>query len=162
MTEYFAGLIRDYGRRGLLLDTGLFVLLAVGAYNPKLVGNDKRLKAYIPQDLDTLLAFINLFEPLITMPNILTEVSNLTGHLWDTRFPLEFSRHIELMQEHYCGSRMAMQSEIFGRFGLTDAAIAEIAREKYLVLTDDFRLAGYLQGRQVDVINFNHIRTLNW
>jgi hypothetical protein len=35
-----------------------------------------------------------------------------------------------------------------------------LAKGNYLVMTDDFRLAGYLQKEAVDVINFNHIRTL--
>jgi hypothetical protein len=162
LNEHVAGLIRRYRTKGLLVDTVLFVLLAVGSYNRRLIGNDKRLKAYLPQDLDTLIAFANLFKPLITTPNVLTEVSSLTGHLWATKFPLEFIRYIEGTEEHYYPSKVAIKSEIFGRFGLTDSAIVEIAKGKYLVLTDDFRLAGHLEQQQIDVINFNHIRTLNW
>lgn len=162
MNEHVVGVIRQYKSKGLLLDTVLFVLLAVGFYNRKLIGNDKRLKTYVPQDLDTLIKFIKLFKPLITTPNVVTEVSNLTGHLWQTEFPKAFVRHIENMDEHYFPSKIAIKAELFGRFGLTDTAITEIARGKYLILTDDFRLAGHLEGRRVDVINFNHIRTLNW
>ena len=49
--------------------------------------------------------------------------------------------------------------EYFPRFGLTDTAILRAARREYLVLTDDFRLAQYLGSRNIDVINFNHLRT---
>jgi hypothetical protein len=162
LNEHVAGLIRQYRNKGLLLDTVLFVLLAAGIYNRKLVGNDKRLKAYVPEDIETLIAFVKLFDPLITTPNTVTEVSNLTGHLWATQFPMHFAQHIEVMEEHYFPSKTAIRSELFGRFGLTDTAITEIARGKYLILTDDFRLAGYLEQKRVDVVNFNHIRTLNW
>lgn len=33
---------------------------------------------------------------------------------------------------------------------------------KYLVLTDDLKLANYLQSVEIDVINFNNIRLFNW
>ena len=46
----------------------------------------------------------------------------------------------------------------FPRFGLTDTAILLAAKGKYLVLTDDFPLAQYLQTEAIDVINFNHVR----
>lgn len=162
MNEYVADLIKQYRRKGLLLDTVLFVLLAVGTHNRKLIGNDKRLKTYVPQDLDTLVEFVRLFDQVITTPNIVTEVSNLTGHLWETNFPLEFARYVEPMEEQYLPSKAVIRSEIFARFGVADTVISEIAKGKYLVLTDDFRLTRYLEVRQIDVINFNHIRTSNW
>jgi hypothetical protein len=162
LNEHIAGLIGQYARRGLLLDSVLFVLLAIGAHNRGLVGSDKRLRNYAPGDVDTLIAFIALFKPLVTIPNIVTEVNNLTGHLWNTKFPLKFTEQIELMEEHYFPSNTATRSQSFERYGLTDAAIAEIAKGRFLVLTDDLRLAGHLEGQKVDVINFNHVRALDW
>ena len=56
-------LIKKYERRGLLLDTVLVVLLVVGAYDRKLIGRDKRLTKYIPEDLECLDNGLNyLFE----------------------------------------------------------------------------------------------------
>ena len=43
-----------------------------------------------------------------------------------------------------------------------DTGILRLARGKYLVLTDDFRLSQYLQKMEIDVLNFNHIRPLGW
>ncbi len=54
-----------------------------------------------------------------------------------------------------------MQNQ-FAKFGLTDAAIAEIAAKKYLVLTDDFRLSQSLQAAGIDALNFNHVRDAYW
>jgi hypothetical protein len=41
---------------------------------------------------------------------------------------------------------------------ITDCGIATLAKNKYLVLTDDFKLANYLQKIEIDTINFNNIR----
>jgi uncharacterized protein YacL len=49
----------------------------------------------------------------------------------------------------------------FPKLGLTDTAIFRAATGKFLVLTDDFRLAQYLSSQNVDVVNFNHLRTFD-
>ncbi len=162
MNEHISLLANKYRDRGLLLDTVLFVLLLYGSYDRKLIGVDKRLKQYAPEDLQTLVLFINFFKKLVTTPNILTEVSNLSGHLSKTELPIEFVRRIAVVDEEYCPSIDACKSEIFKVVGLTDSAIAEIAEGKYLVLTDDFRLVGQLEKQKIDVLNFNHVRVLNW
>ncbi len=51
------------------------------------------------------------------------------------------------------------KSPAFPKFGLTDTGIVHSARGRFLVLTDDFRLAGYLQRQGIDVVNFNYLRT---
>ena len=48
----------------------------------------------------------------------------------------------------------------FTQVGLTDAAIAEVSKLKYLVLTDDLPLFGLLQSRGIDAVNSSHIRLL--
>jgi hypothetical protein len=50
----------------------------------------------------------------------------------------------------------------FERFGLTDAAIATVCSRGILVLTTDARLQLALQERDIDALNFNHIRPLAW
>ncbi len=37
-----------------------------------------------------------------------------------------------------------------------------LAKNKYLVLTDDLKLGNYLQKVGIDTINFNNIRTYGW
>ncbi len=45
---------------------------------------------------------------------------------------------LTLVKEEYVPSTKALANR-WARFGLTDAAIAEIAKNQYLVLTDDLR-----------------------
>ncbi len=56
----------------------------------------------------------------------------------------------------------AVQLDNFTKYGLTDCGIVTLAKNKYLVLTDDFKLANYLQKVGIDTINFNNIRTYGW
>ena len=60
--------------------------------------------------------------------------------------------------EFYVESSTATQVEKFTKYGLTDSGIISLAQGKYLVLTDDFTLANYLQSIGVDAVNFNNIR----
>ena len=40
--------------------------------------------------------------------------------------------------------------------------IISLAGDRYLVLTDDLRLAHYLQKIGIDTVNFNNIRVYGW
>ena len=109
-------------------------------------------------------AFIGRFKEVVTTPSILTEVSNLLGQLPDSlkySFYQHFAHAMKNMHEQYTPSQELGNEKAFPRFGLTDTAILQAASGTYLVLTDDFRLTQYLLGQNVDVINFNHLRTFH-
>jgi len=153
--------INTYKGKGLLIDTNLLLLLFVGLHSPKGIQRFKRTSQFAPEDFKRLVRVIRLFRHVVTTPSVLTEVSNLLGQLPEVlRLPnfQGFSLVIQDFQEHYLPSRELAQKPSFPRFGLTDAGIVEIANGRFLVLTDDFRLAGYLARRGIDVINFNHLR----
>ena len=104
------------------------------------------------------------FRQVVTTPNILTEVSNLSSAISENyigAYFRSFATTVALLEEEYVPSSRAMQNQ-FAKFGLTDAAIAEIAAKKYLVLTDDFRLSQSLQAAGIDALNFNHVRDAYW
>ena len=101
---------------------------------------------------------------LITTPHVLTEVSNLGdlhGHELEL-FRSWFVRTVEQSREHYDESRLVVRADCFQRLGLTDAAIAALARRNYLFLTDDFDLYSTLARQGADAINFNHLRSRDW
>jgi hypothetical protein len=96
------------------------------------------------------------------VPSILTEVSNMLGQLpSEVRFPV-FQRLgfvIRRLQEQFTTSSELSEEGCFPTFGLTDAGIVRAAQGGFLVLTDDFRLAGYLMKQGIGTMNFNHLRT---
>lgn len=66
-------------RSGVLIDSNLLLLLFIGGYDRKQIQINKRLKAFAEEDFDVLVGFLSQFSQLITTPNTLTEVSNLSS-----------------------------------------------------------------------------------
>jgi rRNA-processing protein FCF1 len=165
MIDYFDELVKRYCRTGILLDTNILLLYFVGTFNEDEITRFNRTKMFTPEDYSTLVKILSRFDKIITTPNILTEVSNLSpqleGHLKSSYFEL-FARRIAVFDEHYVPSIEIARTDEFKRFALTDAAIFCLAKTKYLVLTVDLPLCNSLQKNGVDAINFNHIRVYNW
>jgi rRNA-processing protein FCF1 len=158
-------LLAQYKGKGVLVDTNLLLLYFVGLYDRGRVPKFKRTMKFAVEDFDTLLGFFRFFDKVITTPNVLTEVSNLAGQLPDDlkqAFYFLFAQQLAFFEEHYLTSAALSSTAHFPKLGLSDCGIMELSRNQYLVLTDDFRLAGHLESQGIDVINFNHVRTMNW
>lgn len=65
-------------RAGLLIDTNLLVLFAVGSVNRWRIETFKRTREYTKADFDLLLRALENQQPLYTTAHVLAEVSNLT------------------------------------------------------------------------------------
>lgn len=163
MTDPFERL-RDYRKAGIVIDSNLLLLLFLGSFERRQITSNKRLATFAEDDFDLLRSFLAQFSRIVTTPNILTEVSNLSnaipGPLRSAYFA-SFADRVTLLDEQHVQTVTALQSR-WAKFGLTDAAIATIAKNRYLVLTDDFRLAQALQSDGVDTLNFNHLREEYW
>lgn len=148
----------------MLIDTNLLILYFVGEFSPERIPKLRRTKKFVFRDYCLLKMFFDRFAVKVTTPNILTEISNLSGDI-PGGLREDFFRSLRtsfaLFDEQYLPSSTAAASTIFPRLGLTDAVIAEIANQRYLVLTDDFALANYLGSVNADVINFNHLLSLS-
>lgn len=168
MKDLIASLVRRYCQKGVLIDTNILLLLLVGSVNQERITKFNRTQQFIPEDYELLLEFIARFQKLVTTPNILTEVNSLANQLGEPErsqcFAIfaQFVKNVALLDEYYVKSLDAVNTEKFIKFGLTDSGILTLSKGKYLVITDDFKLASYLQSVEVDVINFNNIRPLNW
>jgi rRNA-processing protein FCF1 len=163
--EYINAVVARYQHKGLLIDTNLLLLYFIGGYDPDRIPKFKRTMAFTVAEFRLLSRFLDVFDKLVTTPNVLTEVSNLSGQLAEdlrTTFYSDFANRIPLLEEHYVPSVDAKSWAHFNKFGLTDSGIVNLVKDKYLVLTDDLNLVGYLQNQGIDVINFNHIRSLAW
>ncbi len=168
MKDLIASLVRRYCQKGILIDTNILLLFLVGSVNQERITKFNRTQQFIPEDYELLLRFIEKFQKLVTTPNILTEVNSLANQLGEPErsqcFAIfaKFVKNAALLDEYYVNSLDAVNTEKFVKFGLTDSGILTLARGKYLILTDDFKLASYLQSVEIDVINFNNIRVFNW
>ena len=163
MNDYLAPLIKKYRNQGILLDTNILLLYLIGKFDKNLILKFKRTQTFTIQDYEILTFLLSKFNKIITLPNILTEISNLSGKLESfikQNYFQIFAQKITIFSEHYIPSEQIRQKDAFKRFGITDAGILILAKDKYLVLTDDFRLSQYLQFQGIDVLNFNHLRIL--
>jgi hypothetical protein len=156
-------LIQRYRHSGVLVDTNLLLLYFVGTFRRDLISQFKRTEMFTADDFDLLDRLIGQFTKVVTVPNILTETSNLAGQIrGDLKNGLftVFAAGVSRLEENYVASVRASESGEFVKFGLTDAVITSLAQDKYLVLTAEWPLYGYLQKLGIDAINFHHLRGL--
>ena len=147
------------------MDANLLIGYLVGSLSPHHLANCRATKGFTVEDFDLLRRFLEQFKQIVTTPHVLTEVSNLAGRLpasLHMEFRKLFRKIIEELSEHFEPSQKVSAHNDFLRFGLADTAISMIAPNRFLVLTDELSLFGLLANRKVDVINFNHLRTIYW
>lgn len=163
--DYYVELLYRYRNKGVLIDTNLLLVYFVGCHDPSRILRFKRTLTFTTEDFYTLERAFNFFSKVVTTPNILTEVNSLSNQLPEEvklSYYAKMAERIAGLEEHFQASEKICALEHFKKFGLTDSGIIELVKDKYLVLTDDFRLASYLEKVGIDTINFNHVRTSNW
>jgi rRNA-processing protein FCF1 len=168
VVDDLAAKIRTYRRSGVLVDTNLLLVYFVGLYDTatgyQLINAFKYTKGtYTAGDFDILLAFLQSFRTVVTTPHILAEVSNsLSGALIDPARDLclgLLQQTIPSFQEHHVPAEELIREDRFRTYGITDMGIQRTAAGgQYLVLTDDYRLAGYLQTIGIDTLSFPEIK----
>lgn len=155
--------IKKYRTKGIIVDTNLLLLALIGGTSS--IVEFKRTKGYTAQDYQLLLNVMDQFEKLISTPHILAEVSNLTNGLYGSQL-FDFYATLKhslssLIEIHSPALHISRDYEL-SPYGLTDVGIIATAKNNYLVLTDDLRVAGFAHQHCVDVVNFNHIREASW
>lgn len=147
--------------RSILLDANLLTMVAVGLFDPSLVGR-KRLDVYARSDFDLLLELISPFIRNLTTPHLLAEASNIADQCVPKNRHREF-RHffqsfIAGLDERWVRAGELCQTEAFAQLGLADAAICRLADQRTTVISADAELCNVLWGRGVPTENFNHLR----
>jgi len=153
------------GSLGILLDTNILLMYIVGRHDPTCIEKFKRTNTFTVKDYTFLREFLLHFREVIATPHILTEVSNLAAHLNEPNKAScfeSFAADIQTFDEHTVAASSIAATSTFKRLGITDASLPLIARDRFLVLTDDLVLYAELLKSGVDAINFNHIRLLGW
>lgn len=165
MKDIVQTLFEKYKTKGILIDTNILLLWFVGTVNRERISRFNRTEKFVPEDYDSLLQILSYFNKIVTTPNILTEVNSLANQLGEperSKCLSVFATGVARLDEAYLESKEVVKTDNFTKFGLTDCGIATLAKNKYLVLTDDFKLAHYLQKIEIDTINFNNIRVYGW
>jgi hypothetical protein len=139
------------------------LLFVIGLYDANRITTFKRTIKYLRSDFDLMSSLVGRFDRIVTTPNIITEVDNLVRQLPAAEYvdvSEIMSRLCERLSERHVTSINATAHPLYPRVGITDTVTALLAAEPYLVVTDDFELANRLEKSGRDVININHIRSL--
>jgi|SRR5271165_2815303 len=132
--------LHAYSRVGVVIDSNLLLLLFLGSYDRRQIATNDRLSKYSDDDYDLLVQVLAPFRRIVTTPNILTEVSNLSSAIPERdreAYFASFATGLSQLDEQHVVSATALQNR-WAKYGLTDAVIAVVAKNGYLVLTDDF------------------------
>lgn len=116
---------------------------------------------YEPNDHLILNVILNEFDSQITTPYILAEVSNLIKllpHEAPTFCMALLKQITPTLDARYVPADELAEQNVFLNYGVADTSIVKAAEEPCLVLTDDFKLSGYMNNQGMDVLNFHHIK----
>lgn len=147
------------------MDTNLLLLYCVGRCDPYMIPKfTERLSRYDVDDYRLLAQFVTLFKRVVTTPNVLTETVNLidkrSGRFNNVLQQLA-TDVIELEELTISSSHIVSQySRQFLTFGFTDLVLYELAKDSYLVLTDDKAIWSLIAGSGGSTLNFDQLRTL--
>jgi rRNA-processing protein FCF1 len=165
MKDIVRSLFQKYKQKEILIDTNILLLWFVGTVNRERISKFNRTEKFVPEYYDSLVQILSYFNKIVTTPNILTEVNSLANQLGEperSQCLSVFAEGVARLNESYLQSTDVVRTDSFTKFGLTDCGIATLAKNKYLVLTDDFKLTNYLQKSEIDTINFNNIHVYGW
>ncbi len=148
--------------RSVILDTNVLLLWLVGQIEPSKVGSHRRLSEFSLLDLYNLDELLRAFPYHLTLPNILTETSNLIGsgnQVICQGAAEALAVYCDRIAEQYVPSSDVVSSPAYARLGLTDSAIALAATKGATVVTIDHDLYGQLLKDGLKSLNLLHNRT---
>ena len=157
-------LVQPYLGRSAILDTNVLLLHLLCSLDYALLTSFKRLGMFDAYDYLLLSELLRLFPAWYTTPHVLTEVSNLSNSLPDwkkTSWVELFSQRIRIIPELFEDSAQIASDASAIRFGLTDAALASLAKN-HLVITVDWPLTGFLESRSLAVLNMRHLKGIEF
>lgn len=158
MTDYLLSLIREFKQKGVLIDSNLLLLFAVGSVDVGLIPNLARTAAYSANDFQLVERFIDYFPNKFTTPHVLAEASNLIGCRPELRDSL--GKFIAIADEVFVAARELVTRSEFRNFGLTDAGLCTLSESGLLVLTDDNPIAAFLSKNKLPVVGLDHLRAI--
>jgi hypothetical protein len=150
---------------GILVDANLLILYVVGVVNPDRISSFKRTNRYDRSAFELLVRVMERFQKIYTVAHVMAEVSNLTDLSGPERLEARraLASTIAILHEPHVSSHQAAGNSSYEELGLTESAISIVAREmQCTVLTDDLGLYLSLELEKLPVVNFTHLRELEW
>ena len=154
------------GKKQLLLDTNLLLLLLVGACDKTFLPKFNCTSKYTEDDYNLLISIFNFFETKIVItPHILAEFSDIS--IRDIKAPkihyyfaTVLNRLKNYREEHIPLERFfGMQVSILAIYGFPDMSIIEASKKlDAVILTDDIGLGEYANSCRIANIKFGAVK----
>ena len=152
-------LIQKYRSRGIVVDTNLLLLLAIGLYNPQRISTFKRTSKFDVMIYRAVATVVEQFEQRYTTPYIIAELDNLSRSLpaneWHAISSIMQQLVPSLIEIYGVGSRGLISHALHADIGITDCSIAVMP--DVLIFTDDLRFGARMLGLGRDVLNVGHL-----
>lgn len=151
-------LIQKYRSKGIVVDTNLLLLLAIGLYDVRRIATFKRTSKFDIQIFAAVKKVVEQFEQRFTTPYIITEVDNWGRYLRENEWQAISSIMRQLVPsfiEIYEQSSQLVRHPMYANVGVTDCSIDLV--QDALIFTDDLPLSKRLESRGHDVLNVGHL-----
>ena len=149
--------VQKHRNAGALLHSNLLLVYLVGKLDRNQLSRFHHTKQYV-DDFPPVEALVESFSRIHTTASVLTEVSNLGGKLGSKFFDV-LRRAVGVLEEHYCASDKAVRETHFRKLGVTDSGLLSVGAS-VLIITADWQLYGILRSKNIDAVNFHHLRSL--
>jgi hypothetical protein len=152
-------LIQRYRSRGIIVDTNLLLLIAIGLYDVRRISTFKRTNKFDASIFNAVMAVVEQFEQRYTTPYLVAELDNLSRLL-----PMNEWRAISgilqrlvpsLIEIYDIDSRGLIAHSLHAEIGISDCSIAMMS--DVLIFTDDLPFAARMEGLGRDVLNVGHL-----
>jgi hypothetical protein len=152
-------LVQKYRSRGIIVDTNLLLLLAIGLYDTRRISTFKRTNKFDISIFHAVVAVVEQFEQRYTTPYIVAELDNLSRFLrtdeWRAISGIMQRLVPSLIEIYDVGSKGLMAHALHADIGISDCSIAAVP--DVLIFTDDLPFAARMQGLGRDVLNVSHL-----
>ena len=163
MGELSAALLSGgFAAKTAVLDTALLAVQLTALTDYNLFRSFKRVGAYTFEDAVLITWLLDQFHKVVTTAYVLAEVSNLGNALSGFHRDAWFAKlagYALLTEElHVPTGELGSRSQTL-RFGIADSALSRLA-EDCVLITADFRLAGFISSDGGQVLNYEQIKAV--
>jgi hypothetical protein len=156
--DYPSFLINKYRSKGIVVDTNLMVLLAVGNYDRARISTFKRTQKYNLPIFHAVASVLTRFERRYTTPCVVTELDNLSRNLPEREWAAiseSLHRIVSTFIEIYTDSLLLLRDPMHSAIGVADCSMAVIP--DILIFTDDLPFATRMEQQGREVLNLSHL-----
>lgn len=147
-----------------ILDANMLFVYSIGKKYPEMLGSQKRVKEFIPEDFDLLVQLVEGVDQIALTPNAVTECSDL---LKDSIFENDAKEALEdliqspscIVAEEFVSSFDAVAYPQYKFLGVADCAMLEFVDSEAFLISADGALSREAAKKNSQSINFNHYRS---